>query len=113
MLHKLSSAMFAGVIGIALTCGMAQAQSSDSDKDKQSADRSAKTVGQNMTVTGCLTKDEKEKNEYMITGEDGKTWGLKSTAVKLGDHLNHKVTVTGKVNKVEHEKEAGDLKVTS
>jgi len=72
------------------------------------------TVGQEMTVTGCLTKEAKEKNEFLISGEDGRTWGLKSTSVKLADHLNHKVTVTGKVTKKEHEgKEAGDLKVSN
>ena len=59
-----------------------------------------------------MRKDEKEKNEYLITGEDGKTWGLKSTSVKLADHLNHKVTVTGKVTKEGHESEAGDLNVS-
>src|SRR5437879_3404222 len=73
MKHKLSSAMFASVIGLALTCGPALAQASD---QSGSADRNAKITGQTMTVTGCLTKDEKEKNEYLITGEDGKTWGL-------------------------------------
>jgi hypothetical protein len=65
-----------------------------------------------MTVTGCLTKDAKEKDEYVIRGEDGKTWGLKSTSVKLADHLNHKITVTGKVTKEGHENEAGDLNVS-
>src|SRR5947207_1553889 len=102
---KLSSAMLAGVIGLALTCGLLQAQKNDS------ANRSAKMVGQNVTVTGCLQKEEKEKNEYLITGPDGKTWGLKSSSIKLGEHLNHKVTVTGKVTKDAHEKETGDLNV--
>ena len=110
MKDKLSSAMLASVIGFALTCGPALAQASD---QSGSADRNAKLTGQTMTVTGCLTKDEKEKNEYLITGEDGKTWGLKSSSVKLGDHLNHKVTVTGKVTKEGHEKEAGDLNVSN
>src|SRR6266567_2141040 len=46
------------------------------------------------TVTGCLQKGD-EAGEFSITGEDGKTWGLRSTSVKLGEHLGHKVTVTG------------------
>ena len=116
MLQKVSSAIFAGMIGLVLVCGQARAQASDSrpdQSDKQgTANRSAKIVGDSMTVTGCLKKDEKEKNEYLISGEDGKTWGLKSTSVKLGDHLNHKVTVTGKVTKEGHENEAGDLNVS-
>ena len=113
MKHKLSSAILASVIGLALTCGPALAQASDQSEKSGSANRNAKITGQTMTVTGCLTKDEKEKNEYLITGEDGKTWGLKSSSVKLGDHLNHKVTVTGKVTKEGHEKEAGDLNVSN
>ena len=111
MLQKVSSAIFAGMLALVLTCGLARAQASDSDK-QGSADRSAKIVGQSMTVTGCLTKDAKEKDEYVIKGEDGKTWGLKSTSVKLADHLNHKITVTGKVTKEGHENEAGDLNVS-
>jgi hypothetical protein len=27
--------------------------------------------GQTVMATGCLTQEPKEKNEYMITGEDG------------------------------------------
>ena len=68
-------------------------------------------VGQTKTVTGCLQKEE--KSEYLITGEDGMKWGLTSSTVKLADHLNHKVTVTGKVTKGGHESEAGDLNVSS
>ena len=111
MLRKFSSAMFAAVFGLVLTCAVARAQASDDQNAKQN--RSAKITGQTMTVTGCLTQDEKEKNEYLITGEDGKTWGLKSSSVKLHDHLNHKVTVTGKVTKEGHENEAGDLNVSN
>jgi hypothetical protein len=101
--------MLAGVLGLAMTGGFAQAQSSE---PQGTANRSVKMTGQTMTVTGCLQKDPKEKNEYLITGEDGKTWGLKSSAVKLSEHLNHKVTVTGKVTKEGHESEAGDVNVS-
>src|SRR5690242_2342322 len=51
-----------------------------------------------VTVTGCLQKGD-EPNEYAITGEDGKKYGLRSTTVKLDDHLGHKVAVTGRVKK--------------
>src|SRR6266496_3953891 len=112
MTDKIMSALLAGVFGLALTCGPAQAQSGYDSGKKGSANRSVRMVGQNMTVTGCLTQDAKEKNEYMITGDDSKTWGLKSKSVKLSQHLNHKVTVTGKVTKDEHESEAGDLNVS-
>src|SRR6266581_597423 len=38
------------------------------------------------TVTGCLQKGD-EADEFSITGEDGKTWGLRSSTVKLDQHL--------------------------
>ena len=117
MMHRIVSALFAGAFGLALTCSLALAQTNPDrpaqDEKKGSANRSAKMVGENHTVTGCLTQDPKEKNEYMITGEDGKTWGLKSKSVKLAPHLNHKVSVTGKVTKEEHENEAGDMDVST
>jgi hypothetical protein len=85
-----------------------------------------KTAGGKTSVTGCLQKGD-EPGEYSITGEDGKTYGLRSKAVNLSEHLGHKVTVTGalraesaekeKGEAEEHEKkeaaEAGDIRVTS
>ena len=82
-------------------------------------------AGSNTTVTGCLQKGD-DAGEYSITGEDGKTYGLRSKTVKLSQHLGHKVTVTGtlraesaekeKSEAEEHEKkeaaEAGDIRVT-
>jgi hypothetical protein len=97
--------MLTGAIGVVLTCGVPTSANAQQ--------KAAKTTGQTMTVTGCLKQEPKEKNEYLITGEDGKTWGLKSSAVKLGAHLNHKVTVTGKVTKGAHESEAGDMNVSN
>ncbi|HKU27185.1 MAG TPA: hypothetical protein VJQ54_17050 [Candidatus Sulfotelmatobacter sp.] len=77
------------------------------------------------TVTGCLQKGD-EPGEYSITGEDGKSYGLYSRAVKLSEHLGHKVTVAGTLRPesaekksgeaAEHQKteaaEAGDIRVT-
>jgi hypothetical protein len=85
-----------------------------------------KTATSKTTVTGCLQKGD-EPGEYSITGEDGKTYGLRSKAVNLSQHLGHKVTVMGtlraesaekeKGEAEEHEKkeaaEAGDIRVTS
>jgi len=84
-----------------------------------------KMAGGKTTVTGCLQKGD-EPGEYSITGEDGKTYGLRSKAVNLSQHLGHKVTITGtlrpesaekeKGKAEEHEKkeaaEAGDIRVT-
>ena len=36
-----------------------------------------------------------EPGEFSIQGEDGKVWGLKSSSVRLEEHLGHTVTVTG------------------
>jgi hypothetical protein len=113
MLRNALLTIAAGVVSVGVAITPAQAQSSGNNKVTNS-NASEVSIGQNMTVTGCLTKDQKEKNEFLITGEDGRTWGLKSSSVKLSDHLNHKVTVTGKVTKKEHEqKEAGDLRVSN
>ena len=66
-----------------------------------------KTAGGKTTVTGCLQKGD-EPGEYSITGEDGKTYGLRSRAVKLSEHLGHKVTVTGTLRAESAEKEKGE-----
>jgi hypothetical protein len=58
------------------------------------------------TVTGCLQKGD-EAGEFSIKGEDGKTWGLRSTSVKLDEHIGHQVTVTGSTT---HETKAEEKK---
>jgi len=45
-------------------------------------------------VTGCLQKGD-QADLFSITGEDGKSWDLRSATVKLDEHVGHKVTVTG------------------
>ena len=86
----------------------------------------AKSAGQKTTLTGCLQKRD-DPDEFSITGEDGKTYGLRSSAADLSKHLGHKVTITGnfkaesyekeKGEREEHEKkeaaEAGDIRVTN
>src|SRR5947209_20398558 len=89
-----------------------------------------KSAGGKTTVTGCLQKGD-EADEFAITGEDGKTWELRSKTVKLDEHVGHTVTITGvrhhetkaedakevktegKESKEAEAKEAGDLRVTS
>lgn len=66
----------------------------------------AKSAGKT-TVTGCLQKGD-EADEFSITGEDGKTYGLRSSAVDLSKHLGHKVTVTGTLKAESYEKEKGE-----
>jgi len=92
---------------------------------RPSASAQEKSSAGKTTVTGCLQKGD-EAGEYSITGEDGKTYELRSKTVKLSQHLGHRVTITGtlraesaekeKGEAEEHEKkeaaEAGDIRVT-
>jgi hypothetical protein len=54
----------------------------------------AKSASRTKTVTGCLEKGD-EAGEFVITGDDSKKWELRSSTVKLDEHVGHKVTVTG------------------
>lgn len=113
LLHWLIPILFVSLCPLAL---IAQ------EKQEKKADKAAHT----QTVTGCLQKSA-DPGEFSMTGEDGKTWELKSTSVKLDEHLGHKVTVTGttsheskaeekkegQVEKASSKKEYGDLDVTS
>src|SRR5215831_16404865 len=56
----------------------------------------------NVTVTGCLQKGD-EADEFSLTGADGKLYDLKSSSVKLADHVGHKVTVSGKFKPEKYE----------
>ena len=76
---------------------------------------------QTMTITGCIQKGY-ESHEFQITGEDGKVWGLRSSAVKLDVGLGHRVTVSGlithelkpgEMNTASGKQESGDLRVAS
>lgn len=87
---------------------------------QEKSQKSEKASG-TKTVTGCLQKGD-EANEYSITDSQGKSYGLRSSTVKLSEHMGHKVTVTGKVKPEENEaeerhqgnkKEVADLEVTS
>ena len=84
-----------------------------------------KSASKTKTVTGCLQKSD-QPDQFSITGEDGKSWDLRSTTVKLADHVGHQVTVTGsptRETKAEEKKEGqvenaagkqelGELRVT-
>src|SRR5205807_956132 len=67
------------------------------------------TAAGKTTVTGCLKKGD-EAGEYSITGQDGKTYGLRSKSVNLSKHLGHKVTVTGTLKPESEENEKGEAK---
>jgi hypothetical protein len=48
-------------------------------------------------VTGCLSKGDSAK-EFLLTGNDGSTWEVRSSRVSLADHVGHTVTATGVVS---------------
>ena len=48
-------------------------------------------------ITGCLAKGDSAK-EFVLTGDDGSTWEIKSSKVALAEHVGHTVTATGAVS---------------
>src|SRR5258708_19288847 len=48
-------------------------------------------------VTGCLSKGDSAK-EFLLTGNDGSTWEVRSSKVVLAEHVGHTVTATGVVS---------------
>src|ERR1700737_3698975 len=48
-------------------------------------------------VTGCLAKGDSAK-EFVLTGNDGSTWEVRSSRVDLAEHVGHTVTATGVVS---------------
>ncbi len=68
----------------------------------QSSKKPAKVV----SVTGCLMKGD-EPSEVWLEEKGGKIYGLESSKIKLTEHLDHKVTVTGHVL-AEGKEEAGE-----
>ena len=48
-------------------------------------------------VTGCLAKGD-SATEFLLTGNDGSTWEVRSSKVALAEHVGHTVTATGVVS---------------
>ncbi len=62
----------------------------------QDTSDSGKSKSDTRTVTGCLSKGD-SANEFLLTGNDGSTWEVRSSSVSLGDHVGHTVSATGVV----------------
>jgi hypothetical protein len=60
------------------------------------AERKTGTV----TVTGCLRKGV-VVDRFHVTGQDGKAYALRSSSVKLSDHVGHTVTIKGELQRDE------------
>ena len=96
------------------------------DTTKPSEDQAKQDYIKAKTVTGCLQKGD-QPDQFSITGEDGKSWDLRSNTVKLADHVGHQVTVTGsptreakaeekkegQVEKAAGKEQLGEVRVTS
>jgi hypothetical protein len=65
-----------------------------------------KLATQTKTVSGCVQRGY-EPHEFLITSEDGRVWGLRSSAVKLEGHLGQTLTVSGLIT---HEARPGEAK---
>jgi hypothetical protein len=47
-------------------------------------------------ITGCLSQGDNAK-QFVLKGNDGSTWDVKSDKVDLAGHVGHTVTATGVV----------------
>lgn len=58
---------------------------------------SAKDKADARDIQGCLSKGDSAK-EFLLTGNDGSTWEVRSSKVDLAEHVGHTVTATGVVS---------------
>ena len=65
----------------------------------QDTTSSGKSKAKERTITGCLTQGS-SATSYVLNGNDGSTWDLKSDTVALGDHVGHTIAVKGAVSNV-------------
>ena len=63
----------------------------------QDASNQSKGKGDTRTITGCLSQGDSAK-EFLLTGNDGSTWEVRSSNVRLAGHVGHTVAATGVVS---------------
>ncbi len=87
---KTVSSMLLGLMLVVLGSSWIFAQEATSDTKSKSDSR---------TITGCLSKEHDSANskEYLLTGNDGSTWEVRSDSVSLAEHVGHTVSATGAV----------------
>jgi hypothetical protein len=76
------------LLGTAMNVSLAQ--------DTTSSGKSTEKV---RTVTGCIAQGT-NASSYILNGDDGSTWDLKSDTVGFADHVGHTVTAKGEVSNV-------------
>jgi hypothetical protein len=65
----------------------------------QDTTSSGKSKTQARTITGCIAQGS-SSDSYVLNGNDGSTWDLKSDKVAVADHVGHTVTIKGTVSHV-------------
>ena len=126
MLFSIVLALFVSLTALAQDTTKPSDDQTKQDNTKAAPqENQEKSASQTQTVTGCLQKGD-QPDQFSITGEDSKSWDLRSSTVKLADHVGHQVTVTGSITreaKAEEKKEGqaekaaekeelGELRVT-
>jgi hypothetical protein len=84
MMSKLLLGLILASLGISL--GFAQDTTSQS-----------KSKSDIRTITGCLSKGD-SADEFMLAGNDGSTWEVRSSRVSLAGHVGHTISATGVVS---------------
>jgi hypothetical protein len=82
--------------GIALALGLLLITTVSLAQDTTSSGKSKSDV---RTITGCLAQGS-SSDKYVLNGNDGSTWDLKSDTVALADHMGHTITAKGTVSNV-------------
>ncbi|MFZ1034323.1 MAG: DUF5818 domain-containing protein [Candidatus Acidiferrales bacterium] len=65
-------------------------------QDTGNSGQNAEPSPSSTSVTGCLQAGTKA-GSFMLTGDDGTVYHLRSKSVDLSEHVGHTVTVTGRV----------------
>ena len=66
----------------------------------QDTTSSGKSKSRDRTITGCLQTRGSGPDKFVLMGNDGSTWDVKSDSVVLADHVGHTITATGTVSNV-------------
>jgi hypothetical protein len=82
--------------GIALALGLLLVTGVSLAQDTTSSGKSKSDV---RTITGCLAQGS-SSYKYVLNGNDGSTWDVKSDTVALADHIGHTITAKGTVSNV-------------
>ena len=65
----------------------------------QDTTSSGKSKSEVRTITGCLSKGD-SADKFVLNGNDGSAWEVKSDKVTLADHVGHTVTAKGTVSNI-------------